>query len=95
MNEPIALMVGVTPKRIADQIRTGSGCGDSPVVKNDITKSSKLSANTSSPAARIAGHSSGRVTSQNVWMRVAPRSSAAFSTSGPSEASRPRTTTVT
>ena len=30
---PIALMVGVTPKRIADQIRTGSGCGDSPVVK--------------------------------------------------------------
>ena len=30
---PIALIVGVTPKRIADQMRTGSGCGDSPVVK--------------------------------------------------------------
>ena len=95
MNEPIALIVGVTPKRIADQMRTGSGCGDSPVVKNDRTKSSKLSANTSSPAARMAGHSSGSVTSRNVCQRVAPRSSAAFSTSCPIEAKRPRTTTVT
>ena len=55
MKVPIALIVGVTPKRIADQIRTGSGCGDSPVVKNDSTKSSNESANTSRPAARIAG----------------------------------------
>jgi hypothetical protein len=65
------------------------------VVKNDRTKSSKLSANTSSPAARIAGQSSGSVTSLKVCQRVAPRSSAAFSISTPMEASRPRTTTVT
>jgi hypothetical protein len=95
MNVPIALIVGVTPKRIADQIRTGSGCGDSPVVKNDSTKSSNESANTSSPAARIAGHSAGSVIRRNVSSRVAPRSIAASSTSCPRAASRARTTTVT
>ena len=43
----------------------------------------------------MAGHSAGRTTSRKVFMRVAPRSSAACSTSGFSEASRARTTTVT
>ena len=92
---PIALIVGVTPKRIADQIRTGSGCGDSPVVKNESTKSSNDSAKVSSPLARIAGHSAGSTTSHTVWIREAPRSIAACSTSGCSAASRARTTTVT
>ena len=53
MKVPIALIVGRTPKRICVQIRTGSGCGLSPVVKNDRTKSSKERANTSRPAAMI------------------------------------------
>ena len=43
----------------------------------------------------IAGQSSGSVTSRSVSQRVAPRSSAACSTSGLSAASRARTTTVT
>ena len=89
------MIVGVTPKRIADQMRTGSGCGDSPVVKNESTKSSNDSANTSSPAASTAGHSAGSTTSRSVCSRVAPRSIAACSTSGCSDASRARTTTVT
>ena len=62
MKVPIALIVGLTPNLICVQIRTGSGCGDSPVVKNDNTKSSNDRAKTSSPAASTAGQSAGRVT---------------------------------
>ena len=65
------------------------------MVKNERTKSSKLSAKTSSAEAMIAGHSSGSVTSRSVWIRVAPRSSAASSTSWCIDASRARTITVT
>src|SRR3954447_22758567 len=76
-------------------MRTGSGCGDTPVVKNESTKSSKVRANTSSPDERIAGQSAGSVTSRSAPSRVAPRSIAASSCSRLSAASRARTTTVT
>jgi hypothetical protein len=89
------LIVGLTPKRICVQIRTGRGCGLSPVVKKDRTKSSKDSAKTSRPAASTAGHRLGRATRRNVCQRVAPRSMEASSTSRLSPASRARTTTVT
>ena len=95
MKVPIALIVGRTPKRIWVQMRTGSGCGLSPVVKNDRTKSSKDRAKHRSPAAMIAGHSAGSVTSRKVCQRVAPRSIDASSTWRPKAASRARTTTVT
>src|SRR4051794_9326795 len=76
-------------------MRTGSGCGDTPLVKNESTKSSKVRANTSSPDERIAGQSAGSVTSRSEPSRVAPRSIAASSCSRFRAASRARTTTVT
>ena len=87
--------VGGTNDVDIDQIRTGNGWASSPVVKKERTKSSNDSANVSSPAATIAGQSSGSSTSRTDWKRVAPRSIAACSTSSPIEARRPRTTTVT
>ena len=92
---PIALIVGESPKRIADQMRTGSGCRSSPVVKNESTKSSKENAKVSSPAASTAGHSAGISTSRTDCQRVAPRSIAASSTSSLIATIRARTTIVT
>ena len=64
-------------------------------MKNDSTKSSNESANTIIAAASTAGQSAGSVTSRTACHGVAPRSSAASSSSGPIDASRPRTTIVT
>ena len=92
---PIALIVGVTPKRIADQMRTGSGCGDSPVVKNESTKSSNDEREHEQAGGDDRRPQRGQHDEPQRLQRVAPRSIAACSTSGCSDASRARTTTVT
>jgi hypothetical protein len=92
---PIALIVGSSPNRIADQILTGSGCASSPVVKNDSTKSSNEKANTRRPAATTAGQSAGISVRRTDCQREAPRSIAASSTSSEIAAIRARTTIVT
>ena len=69
-----ALMIGETPKRSDEKIRSGSVVEPAPETKNDVMKSSKENVNASSPPASTAGASAGSVTCRKVASGPAPRS---------------------
>ena len=61
-------------------MRMGTVSVPAPEERNEaMTKSSIEVANTITTLAKMAGHSSGRITSRSAWPALAPRSRAASS----------------
>ena len=81
---PIALMVGETPKRIADQIRTGSGCGSTAGGEERRARSRRRRARSRAARRRRSPATSAGSSDQPhaPGSGCAPRSIAACSTSG-------------
>src|SRR6056297_1716546 len=90
-----ALISGLTPSRIEDQILIGSVVADGPAVKDAITRSSSDSVNARSHPEITAGAMIGRVTRRNASKCEHPRSSAASSSERSKVTSRDDTTTDT
>src|SRR6056297_589335 len=90
-----ALISGLTPSRIDDQILIGRVVADGPAVKDAITRSSSDSVNAKSQPEMTAGAMIGKVTSRNACIGEQPRSSAASSSERSKLTSRDETTTET
>jgi len=90
-----ALISGLTPRRIDDQILIGSVVEDGPEVNEAITRSSSDRVKASSQPEITAGAMIGRVTRRNASAGVQPRSSAASSSERSKLTSRDETTTET